>query len=72
MTVTSKIRRHPNGSIDTGHYAQIGHQRRSEALYAGARAIKSVLRRPIIRMRVRPELRELNDACPMGVARAMR
>jgi hypothetical protein len=39
MTQPQEIRRHPNGSIDTGHYAQIGHQRRSDALYDCCRAI---------------------------------
>lgn len=39
MTETPEIRRHPDGSIDTKHYMQIGHQQRSEALYHGSRAI---------------------------------
>lgn len=39
MAQPQEIRRRPNGSIDTGHYAQIGRRRRSEALYDGCRAI---------------------------------
>ena len=39
MTQLQEIRRRPNGSIDTGHYAQIGRRRRSDALYDGCRAI---------------------------------
>jgi hypothetical protein len=39
MTQPPEIRRRPNGSIDTGHYAQIGCRRRSEALYDCCRAI---------------------------------
>jgi hypothetical protein len=42
MTDTSEIRRHPNGSIDTRHYMQIGRRCRSEALYDGGRAIANI------------------------------
>ncbi|NQU69589.1 MAG: hypothetical protein HQ514_03515 [Rhodospirillales bacterium] len=57
MTQTPEIRRHPNGSIDTGYYTQIGRQRRSEALYDGGRTITriaSVLARMIERIWFHP------------------
>lgn len=34
---TTEIRRHPDGSINTRHYMEIGRQRRSKAFYDGGR-----------------------------------
>ena len=75
MPQSDEIRRRPNGSIDTDHYAQIGHQRRSEALYDGAGALGKLLSelpRRIVRIRARAEFSYLNDTCLTGVARAPR
>lgn len=60
MTDTPEIHRHPDGSINTRYYMQIGRQRRSEALYDGghaiaysgsvmARVVRCIWSRPVIR-----------------------
>ncbi|MFT5488715.1 MAG: hypothetical protein ACI9JL_000918 [Paracoccaceae bacterium] len=57
MTDTPEIRRHPDGSIDTKHYMQIGRQCRSEALYDSGHAIAgfgSVVSQAVRRIWSRP------------------
>lgn len=60
MINAHEIRRLANGAIDTNYYAQIGRQRRSEALYDGGRAITdfgSAAAAAIKRIRLRPPSR---------------
>jgi hypothetical protein len=64
MINTTEIRRLANGAIDTNYYARIGHQCRSETVYAGGRAFVrfgSALLRKAKQGFMRPTAHFIND-----------